>query len=208
MAYLFRAPPDCKGHFLYMGGKIILIQSVLSALPIHILAVLKSPMKVLKRIEKAFSVFFGGDVDKKAKKSWIAWEFIKPREEDGLGIKSLKEVMQALHAKLTWVALTTDSLLAQFMLAKYVSATGEAISAYSGKASPLWKEIVDSWDFVQSNIFLHENKCYWKLTYQGQFTTKSVWKNLRNSAATWSIAIHVWKSFLPMKMSIFFFWKL
>lgn len=59
-----------KWCFLFMGGKITLIQTVLSTIPKHILVVLNPPKKVFQRIDKDFSQFFWGHAEGKYKKSW------------------------------------------------------------------------------------------------------------------------------------------
>lgn len=93
-----------KGKLLSSGGKLTLLQSVMSALPLHVLYVLKPPMSIIHRIEQAFAHFFWGDKGGKRLKIWIKWATIsRPKEEGELGLRDLKEMMAALHGKLGWI---------------------------------------------------------------------------------------------------------
>lgn len=47
-----------KGKFMTLGGKLILIQSVLQAIPVYLLALIKPPEAITKAISKFMSDFF------------------------------------------------------------------------------------------------------------------------------------------------------
>lgn len=196
-----------KGKFLSMGGKLTLIQVVLGSVPIHILSVLKPPSKNLQSIEKLFSQFFWGEHGGKGKKAWISWKKVtKPREEGGLGIKALAEMMAALHTKLAWNVQTKDSLFAKFLKAKYLQGSGVTLQ-HTHNRSPLWSAIASQWNFLQANIAYTYNKYIWKPDQKGTFSFKSAWRTLRGNATVWAIAGNVWKSYIPLKLSVFF-WRL
>lgn len=74
-----------------------MLQSVLSDLPLHLLFVLKPPMSIIHRIEQAFAHFFWGGGSGKNLKAWIKWSKIsRPKEEGGIGLRYLKEMMKAM----------------------------------------------------------------------------------------------------------------
>lgn len=200
-----------KGRLLSSGGKLTLIKSVLSSIPIHTLAVLKPSEGVLKSIEKSFAIFFWGETGGKSKKSWISWSKIsKPISEGGLGIKSLSDVMKSLHAKMAWTVISSNSLFSLFMRAKYRNNI-DIMSSCQAKPnhSPTWKLLCSVWNFVSSNTsFLdYSSTPIWNLSSHGEFSTKSAWNGIRNSSSDWSIATHIWKSYIPCKISVFV-WKL
>lgn len=92
----------------------------------------------------------------------IAWKKIaKPKEEGGLGIKDLKEVMQALHMKIVWFILSKNSLIGSYMQGKYkIYINGEVNT--SSDLSSLWSSIVGNWNILRSNIVISNNRLCWK----------------------------------------------
>lgn len=51
------------------GGRLVLIKHVLSAIPIHVLAVMEPPQSVLNHIELLFSKFFWGEYGRRSEES-------------------------------------------------------------------------------------------------------------------------------------------
>lgn len=193
-----------KGRLLSHGGKLTLIKSVLSSIPLYTLSILKPPQCVLNRLEKIFSLFFWDENNK----IWIAWKKIaKPINEGGLGIRSLKEVMDALHAKLAWNIQTSASPFSEFMSAKYLR--NPVVQGISKQYhSKLWKNICLRWNFVVENKGSNiDGSVIWKPNPLGFSTLKSAWNCARGSAALWSISTFIWKSYISTKLSVFF-WKL
>ncbi|KAG6466651.1 hypothetical protein ZIOFF_075555 [Zingiber officinale] len=83
------------------GGRLTLIQSVLSSLPVYLLQVTQPPLEVLKKLEGVFASFFWSSVGHDRKVHWVAWRDIcRPKQEGGLGIRRLSEVGAALSMKL------------------------------------------------------------------------------------------------------------
>lgn len=73
-----------------MGGKIILVASLLSGLPVYILLVYALPKKVIKIIESMFSSFVFGSFRGKPKNKLKSWHnMAKPIDEGGLDFKSI-----------------------------------------------------------------------------------------------------------------------
>lgn len=108
-----------KGRLLSFGGKITLLKSVLNALPIHALSVLKHPRKLLQHLERSMAAFLWNSKER-YRKRWISWNQICiPLAEGGLGIRSLSQVMKALHAKRCWSLIKGESVWAQYMVRKY-----------------------------------------------------------------------------------------
>lgn len=108
-----------KAKLLTMAGKICLIKSVLSSIPIHTLAVLPVSHTMLGNIERIFANFLW-NFKLEGKHHWVSWIHIcKPLAEGGLGIRPLTQVMGSLHAKLAWNFLQGKSLWAKFMQNKY-----------------------------------------------------------------------------------------
>ncbi|KAJ6806640.1 uncharacterized protein M6B38_361025 [Iris pallida] len=131
-----------RGRLLSFGGKITLLKSVLNALPIHALSVIKPPQKLIKHLEKSMAAFLWNS-EERHRKRWISWSHIcRPMDEGGLGIRTLKQVMTALHAKRCWSIIKGDSVWAHYMLRKYGDPS-EPTYVLPHHPSPLWRSIVD-----------------------------------------------------------------
>uniref|UniRef100_A0A7N0U204 Uncharacterized protein n=1 Tax=Kalanchoe fedtschenkoi TaxID=63787 RepID=A0A7N0U204_KALFE len=114
------------GKLISSGGRITLIQSVLMALTVHVLASSPAPLMVLQRQER--------------RHHWVRWSLIfRPFSEGGLGFKSLFQIMEGLLAKLAWRFWEQESLWAHFMELKYGHPSAILTSPQSGSA--IWTRI-------------------------------------------------------------------
>ncbi|KAK2649747.1 hypothetical protein Ddye_017236 [Dipteronia dyeriana] len=79
-----------KFQLLSQGGRLILLQHVLSSLPLHIILVINVPKVILDQINFILVNFLWGEVDGKRKLHWRAWSKIfKSTNEGGLGLRDL-----------------------------------------------------------------------------------------------------------------------
>lgn len=79
--------------YLSKGQRLILIQSVLSSLPVYYLAMFQMPVVVAKEIERIIRKFLWGSCNSTRKRSWISWSKVSlPKCRGGIGIKELKLV--------------------------------------------------------------------------------------------------------------------
>lgn len=92
-----------KHRSLSFGGRLTLVKSVLSSLPIYYLSLFKMPEGVAKKIEGIQSRFLWGSCDLKRKIHMVSWEKIKQTKEvGGLGVKGIREMNDALLIKWWW----------------------------------------------------------------------------------------------------------
>ncbi|KHN13746.1 Putative ribonuclease H protein, partial [Glycine soja] len=86
-----------KQKSLSMGGRITLINSVLTALPIYMLSFFRVPKKVVQKLVSIQRNFLWGGGSEVAKIAWINWDTIcLPKNKGGLGIKDLSKFNEAL----------------------------------------------------------------------------------------------------------------
>jgi len=89
-----------KGRFLSMTGRLCLVKSVLSAIPLYYLSLFKAPEEVCKCITRIQRRFLWGWGKERRSISWISWkDLCKKREEGGLGIRDIRKFNYALLAK-------------------------------------------------------------------------------------------------------------
>jgi hypothetical protein len=65
-----------KGKYLSMGGHLVLINSVLSSLPMFILSLFKIPKGVLEKIDYFRSRFFWQNDSQKKKYRLMKWDIV------------------------------------------------------------------------------------------------------------------------------------
>lgn len=79
-------------------GRVTLIWSVLSAIPLHLFAVYRLPFIVIPGLERKLSYFYWGH-----HYHWRTWiEICLPTEEEGDGIRSLTVLQQFYKCKMWW----------------------------------------------------------------------------------------------------------
>lgn len=99
-----------KSRLLSMGGRVTLLNSVLSSVPIYTMHFYRTPVKVIKELISIQSRFlWGGNEDKKYI-NWVSWHnTYKPKEDGGLGIKHLGQFNNSLLTKWKWRFLSEGS---------------------------------------------------------------------------------------------------
>ena len=85
---------------LSTGGKIVLLRSVLSSLPIHLLAAASRPRRVFALLEKVMANFLWGSTDFGPKFHWIGWgDLCHLQDERGSAFGALQRCM--MHSPLS-----------------------------------------------------------------------------------------------------------
>nr|KYP45153.1 Putative ribonuclease H protein At1g65750 family [Cajanus cajan] len=110
-----------RASTLSMAGRICLINSVLTSLPLYIMSFYRMPKMVTKQLTSIQRNFlWGGKLDEK-RMAWVSWEKIcRPKKEGGLGIKKLDTFNAALLAKWRWgLFQQPESMWARILLSKY-----------------------------------------------------------------------------------------
>jgi hypothetical protein len=72
--------------YVSLGGRVVLLNSVLNAIPIFYMSVMKMPVKVWKKIVRIQRDFLWGGVKLSRSIPWVYWPLIcKPKNKGGLG---------------------------------------------------------------------------------------------------------------------------
>ena len=92
-----------KTQYISKGGRITLIRSTLSSLPIYYLSLFRMPQIVCARLERIQRQFlWGGSVPEK-KISLVRWAMVcSEKKKGGIGLKSLSKLNKALLCKWSW----------------------------------------------------------------------------------------------------------
>ena len=85
-----------KAKYLYLGGRITLIKSVLSNLPLYFLSLFKCPVEIINPIEKLQRDFLWQGFEVKKKSPLVRWQMVCKSKKGGPGIRPIKSMNQAL----------------------------------------------------------------------------------------------------------------
>ena len=134
---------DRKSKNLSFGGRLILLKSVLSSLPVYALSFFRAPAGIISSIKSILINFFWGGSEDNMKIAWVDWESICLRKEvDGLGVRRLKEFNIALLGKWCWRCLVDrDGLWFKVLSSRY-GEEGGCIRDGGRRGSVWWREIV------------------------------------------------------------------
>ncbi|GMI95175.1 hypothetical protein like AT4G29090 [Hibiscus trionum] len=92
-----------KSGTLSTAGRLILVKSVLSALPIYFLSIFPLPSSVGRHLNSLFANFLWGGGKTANKIHWIKWDTVcLPKDKGGLGIPNLKIMNRSLLGRWVW----------------------------------------------------------------------------------------------------------
>ncbi|GKV25593.1 hypothetical protein SLEP1_g35004 [Rubroshorea leprosula] len=135
-----------KGRNLSLGGRITLLNSVLSSLPVYLMLAYKIPKGILFSLDKIRRNFLWGGMGERKKINWVNWEKVCRRKENGgLGVKDLRKFNMALLGK-WWgrLAKGEDGLWSKVISSKYGENGGhwlDWVRDRSGGGSLWWRDI-------------------------------------------------------------------
>ncbi|XP_057811902.1 uncharacterized protein LOC131026150 [Salvia miltiorrhiza] len=143
-----------KNKFFSVGGKEVLIKSVIQAIPTYTMSCFKVPMAICTDIERACSNFWWGETDSGKQMHWASWEKLcLQKSKGGLGFRRLGSFNQALLAKQAWWLLKfPNSLVARVLRGRYFK-DGDLLNAQpSSNASYSWRSITWGHDLLKGGL--------------------------------------------------------
>ncbi|GAU40270.1 hypothetical protein TSUD_60610 [Trifolium subterraneum] len=151
-----------ENKFVSLGGRIVLLNSVLNSIPIFYLSFLKMSVKVWKKIVRLQREFLWGGGRGVRKINWVKWNIIcQPKSTGGLGVRDVRVVILSLLTKGKWRLLISDQTLwKQVLVGRY----GDGILtnphwgdlSFPSSSSTWWKDIGVLEYHVGSNWFSNE----------------------------------------------------
>ncbi|XP_060200489.1 uncharacterized protein LOC132628743 [Lycium barbarum] len=130
-----------QNRLLSFGGRYVLVNHVLQTMPVYLLSAMNPPSGVIKQLHKIFAKFFWSNTVGVKSKHWVAWDKLcLPKDEGGIGLRSLTDISKALFAKLWWNFRCGRSLWGSYMLNKYCQ-KWHPIMAVERGGSHTWKKM-------------------------------------------------------------------
>ncbi|CAJ2662943.1 unnamed protein product [Trifolium pratense] len=151
-----------KSRFLSFGGRLVLLKSVLTSLPVYTLSFFKAPSGIISSIESLFIKFFWGGCEDSRKISWVSWKSVCLRKEyGGLGVRQLREFNIALLGKWCWRMLVDrEGLWFRVLVAMY-GLEGGSLRAGGQKGSVWWREIERIREHVSRRVGDGSDTLFW-----------------------------------------------
>ena len=138
-----------KNKFLSSAGKLVMLQSVLSAIPSYSMTYFKLPISLVKRIQSVITRFWWDNTDGVRKMAWVSWDSLaKPKAIGGLGMKDFEIFNDALLAKTGW---RLECLLTTVLKGKYYADTDFLLVTEVSAISHGWRRILIGRTLLKNN---------------------------------------------------------
>jgi len=110
-----------KGKLLTVDGRLVLINSVLSSLPMFMMSFFELPKGVVEKIDCFRSRFYWQNDQHKRKYRLVKWEVMcQPKDQGGLGIQNLEIQNKCLLSKWLFKLLNEDGMWQELLRNKYI----------------------------------------------------------------------------------------
>jgi hypothetical protein len=109
-------------NHISLGGRLVLINSVLNSIPIYFMSLMKMPAQVIKKVTRIQREFLWGGVKGGRKLCWVKWKVVcQPKCKGGLGVRDIKAVNLSLLMKWRWRLLNSEvfGIWKDVLVAKY-----------------------------------------------------------------------------------------
>jgi hypothetical protein len=138
-----------KAKYLSYGGRLVLLNSVLSSLPMFMMSFFEIPKGVLKNLDHFRSSFYWQGSSDKHKYRLAKWDILcRPKDQGGLGILDLQLQNKCLLAKWIVSLLNTDGIWQKLLTKKYLNS--KSLSQVKAKPydSHFWRGLMKIKDEV------------------------------------------------------------
>ncbi|GAU10246.1 hypothetical protein TSUD_418780 [Trifolium subterraneum] len=152
-----------RNKYISLGGRIVMINAVLNAIPIFHLSFSKMPIKVWKKVVRVQREFLWGGVKGGKKVNWARWSVVcRDKNKGGLGVRDIRIVNLSLLSKWRWrLLLPGRSLWKEVLVSNYEEHILHRVDwsdfRIPVKASYWWKDICSLEKVVETKNWLVES---------------------------------------------------
>uniref|UniRef100_A0A1J3E5Y1 Putative mitochondrial protein n=1 Tax=Noccaea caerulescens TaxID=107243 RepID=A0A1J3E5Y1_NOCCA len=139
---------------LSKGGKEILLKSVLSAMPSHVMSCFRLPKGVTNKLTSAVATFWWSNNGQSRGMHWLAWKKLcRHKDDGGLGFRTIDDFNTALLAKQLWRLIDKPgSLFARVFKGRYFRNCGPLDTIRSYSPSYGWRSIISARPLVNKGL--------------------------------------------------------
>ena len=192
---------------LSYGDRLVLVNAVLTSLPMFMLSFLEIPKGVRKRLDFYRSRFFWQSDENKRKYRLTKWNIIcRPKDQSGLGVEVLELKNKCLLSKWLFKLLNEEGVWQELLYNKYLSNKTLAQVEAQPTDSPFWKGLIKvKQDFFARGFFKLGNgeiTRFWEDTWLGNSPLKDQYPLLYNIVQHKEVSVHhVLHSAPPINLS-------
>ena len=174
-----------KGKHMSVGGRLVLINSVLTSLTMFMLSFFEVPKGVLEKLDYFRSRFFWQSDEHKKKYRLVKWSILcQPKEIGGLGIKNLDIQNRCLLSKWLFKLINEEGIWQSLLRNKYLkNQTIAQVEKKSGD-SHFWAGLMKVKDTFLNHGSFHLNDGnqirFWEDKWIGNHTLREQYPNLYN----------------------------
>ncbi|KAJ9707156.1 hypothetical protein PVL29_002241 [Vitis rotundifolia] len=180
-----------KRNYISKGGRITLIRSTLSSMPIYLMSLLRMPRVVSLRLEKIQRDFLWGGGALERKPHLVNWDTVcSDIRKGGLGVRRLSNLNRALLCKWNWrYANEREALWRQVISRKFGEEEGGWYSreVREGFGVGLWKEIRKEGALLRNKVVFSVGNGrrvkFWNDNWCGNFSLSNLFPSLHAFAS-------------------------
>jgi hypothetical protein len=132
-----------KGKLISLGGRLILINSVLSNMVLYMILFFLLPKRILHKLDYYRSRFFWQGDSEKKKYRLAKWSVVcSPKDRDGLCIHDLEDKNTALLGKWLFKLLTQEGTWQTILKRKYIGQKALSQVLWKPGDSHFWAELM------------------------------------------------------------------
>lgn len=157
-----------KNRFLSYAGRLELLGSVLWSISSFWLSAFRLPKACIQEIDKICSAFLWSGSDLNPRKAKVAWEAVcRPKDEGGLGLRSLTDMNKVTLLKLLWRLISNKSSLWVRWIHSTVLKNESIWSAKDNdkKGSWMWRKILKirglARQFCKVEVYNGKSTSFW-----------------------------------------------
>ncbi|CAM8915895.1 unnamed protein product [Rhodiola kirilowii] len=167
-----------SGH-LSIGGREVLIKSVLQSLPIYLMSCFLIPDNIVKKLQSCLFKFWWGGANCRRPTYWVKNSLLLTEKlQGGMGFRNLKCVNLALLAKQCWRIINNPELLiSRILKAKYFRETDMFNARIGYKPSTCWRSLMKAMDLLKAGTHIGSDATLlWKFSSSGCVDVASAYK--------------------------------
>jgi len=195
-----------KGKMLSVGGRMVLINSVLSSLPMFMMSFFELPKGVLEKIDCFRSCFYWQNDQHKRKYRLAKWEILcQPKDQGGLGIQNLDIQNKCLLSKWLFKLLNEDGMWQELLRNKYIKDKTLGSCVKKPTDSHFWKSLMNVkdvfMDFGSFKVLDGSQTRFWIDTWLGNKPLKDKFPSLFNIVRRKQDSVAQVLSTIPLNIS-------
>ena len=184
-----------KGKMLSYGDRLVLVNAVLTSLPIFMLSFLEIPKGVRKRLDFYRSRFFWQSDENKRKYRLTKWNIIcRPKDQGGLGVEVLELKNKCLLSKWLFKLLNEEGVWQELLQNKYLQSKTLAQVEAQPTDSHFWKGLMRvKEDFFSRGSFVVGNGAttrFWEDTWLSNSPLMNQYPLLYNIVQHQHVSVH------------------